>query len=706
MVKWHQLSDKSIRESLHRMALRASFAGPFHIVVFSIMMWAQPELRTENPWIFALFGVVVFTTLSRIVLWKASEKVLARPRGRALWRSLFGSLSVALGLAWGLSEAMTFSFYGDKMIFLVVVCCVVGLCAASVSAYSFDFTVNAVFQVVIQLPTMIALALHGGGPYWALAVFMGMYMLFMIGMAKHLQVNQIALLDNQETIERQKNSLEAAHSALQKNHELIRTMLESIEEAFLIFDLEGVCLNEGSIKAREFFGVDPKGKKLFDILRIPEDKRQNIESWFYIIRADQFDFHETAARGPKLYVCENGKRTFSLNYQPMRGPNDELHAIVLTAVDVTRELAAQEAEKAAQERSEMILRVSENVNGFRGFLRHFEGALEMLRETSPKNLADVRRELHTLKGVSAIFGARSLSREVHGVELELRKYEAKTVESVPLLTTAVPAGEYLANVNRLHRQYDNWKQREMGILVQLGVFEDEKVVISKRRLSSVEKELGGEKAEVFRSVLDKLMASEFGEQLKDFSHHLEQVAVKLGKQVEFRVEWESEPVFSRPEAYLEVVRSMVHLFNNAVDHGIESPDERRAKGKSAKGFISVRYGWVSQDGKEWLRVAVQDDGRGIDVKRLREKAAAAGRPLDKKSDLEVMQTVFDEGISTRDTVTEVSGQGVGMGALRAAVLKMKGKVSIVKSDSNGTVFEILLPDVANAKGQSVQAASA
>jgi two-component system chemotaxis sensor kinase CheA len=159
-----------------------------------------------------------------------------------------------------------------------------------------------------------------------------------------------------------------------------------------------------------------------------------------------------------------------------------------------------------------------------------------------------------------------------------------------------------------------------------------------------------------------------------------------------RVKREGEQVFSAPETYREVVRSLVHLFNNAVDHGIETPEEREAIGKLPMGSIVANYGRFSDNsGRPWIRLVIQDDGRGINVAKLREKARIHGENVDAKSDLEVMHMVFEEGVTTRDTVTEVSGQGVGMGALRATILKARGRIKITKSDGQGTTFEISIP---------------
>jgi chemotaxis protein histidine kinase CheA len=134
------------------------------------------------------------------------------------------------------------------------------------------------------------------------------------------------------------------------------------------------------------------------------------------------------------------------------------------------------------------------------------------------------------------------------------------------------------------------------------------------------------------------------------------------------------------------------MFNNAIDHGIESPELRMQAGKPPEGTIIVRYGKSEVGGKKWIRILVGDDGGGINLVKLRAAAAARERQLP-DDEVEALQAVFIGGVSTKSEVTEVSGQGIGMGALKAMILKARGKVRVAHSSSQGTEIEILLPDI-------------
>jgi len=166
-----------------------------------------------------------------------------------------------------------------------------------------------------------------------------------------------------------------------------------------------------------------------------------------------------------------------------------------------------------------------------------------------------------------------------------------------------------------------------------------------------------------------------------------QAATELGKEVEFEldnVEGELDrTVLERMVAPLE------HMLRNAVDHGIESPEDRAAAGKPAEGRIILSLG--REGGDVMLRLA--DDGRGINLQRVREKAIerglmAADAPL---SDQDLMQFILHAGFSTADKVTQISGRGVGMDVVHSEIKQLGGAMFIDSRWGEGTEFTIRLP---------------
>ncbi|MFO1389487.1 Hpt domain-containing protein [Cellvibrio sp.] len=166
-----------------------------------------------------------------------------------------------------------------------------------------------------------------------------------------------------------------------------------------------------------------------------------------------------------------------------------------------------------------------------------------------------------------------------------------------------------------------------------------------------------------------------------------QAADELGKEVNFEldnVEGELDrTVLERMVAPLE------HMLRNAVDHGIESPEDRLASGKDSVGRITLSLG--REGGDVMLRLA--DDGRGINLQRVREKAIerglmAADAPL---SEQDLMQFILHAGFSTADKVTQISGRGVGMDVVHSEIKQLGGAMFIDSRWGEGTEFTIRLP---------------
>lgn len=166
-----------------------------------------------------------------------------------------------------------------------------------------------------------------------------------------------------------------------------------------------------------------------------------------------------------------------------------------------------------------------------------------------------------------------------------------------------------------------------------------------------------------------------------------QVAGELNKQVDFEV---INPEGELDRALMErIVAPLEHMLRNAVDHGVETPDKRKAAGKSEKGTVTLEMG---RDGGDVLLV-LSDDGAGINVEAVKKKALERGlvKADSALTDQEMMQFIFSAGFSTAEKVTQVSGRGVGMDVVASEIKQMGGSVVIDSHPGEGTRFVVRLP---------------
>jgi two-component system chemotaxis sensor kinase CheA len=138
-----------------------------------------------------------------------------------------------------------------------------------------------------------------------------------------------------------------------------------------------------------------------------------------------------------------------------------------------------------------------------------------------------------------------------------------------------------------------------------------------------------------------------------------------------------------------LVEPLVHIIRNAADHGIEEPDRRKELGKPAQGAIRLSA-W--QEGGEVL-IAIEDDGRGLDPERIRARGIERNLldPSSEPSEDEIFQLIFSPGFSTADSISNVSGRGVGMDAVRVAIDTLGGQLTIDSQLGKGARITLRLP---------------
>ena len=166
------------------------------------------------------------------------------------------------------------------------------------------------------------------------------------------------------------------------------------------------------------------------------------------------------------------------------------------------------------------------------------------------------------------------------------------------------------------------------------------------------------------------------------------ISVKAGKKVDLQLIGEETEI---DKTVIETISDpLVHLLRNSLDHGLETPAERSANGKSEKGTIklSARH----EEGEVW--VTIEDDGRGLDREKILEKAISKGLIEGDGSDMtekQINNLIFAPGFSTAAQVTDISGRGVGMDVVKRNLEKIKGKIDITSKLGQGTRINLRIP---------------
>lgn len=178
-----------------------------------------------------------------------------------------------------------------------------------------------------------------------------------------------------------------------------------------------------------------------------------------------------------------------------------------------------------------------------------------------------------------------------------------------------------------------------------------------------------------------------GPMFRQFARTVRDVSSTNGKLAELILEGEEVEVDTN---VVEQLRDpLTHMIRNAIDHGIETPQERQAAGKDVVG--KLRLSATHESGTVVIRLS--DDGRGLEKQKLFERGqkrgvVAAGAVL---SDAEIERLIFEPGLSTSDSVSELSGRGLGMDIVRRSVASLRGRIDTASTEGAGTTFTISLP---------------
>jgi len=174
-----------------------------------------------------------------------------------------------------------------------------------------------------------------------------------------------------------------------------------------------------------------------------------------------------------------------------------------------------------------------------------------------------------------------------------------------------------------------------------------------------------------------------------FPRLVRDISRKLGKEVQLVLEGE------QTEADKNIIESLadplIHIVRNSLDHGLETPDIRRAQGKPEAGTLTIR---AAQEADRVV-ISILDDGKGIDPEVIKRKAYEKGlideAALERMDDREAVNLIFAAGLSTAEVVSDLSGRGVGMDVVRSAVEKVNGTVLVTSEVGKGTEIRISLP---------------
>ena len=296
-------------------------------------------------------------------------------------------------------------------------------------------------------------------------------------------------------------------------------------------------------------------------------------------------------------------------------------------------------------------------------------SLDRLMRSCGELMADNQHVSRLTRQISA------LRREVHDLEREREAIRRAALPSLHKLA-ATPEFERIA-------RYFEYVDRQVSSLAK----QSRQLSVSHRRLAWL---LRARSAQVQRDVHEARLVPAHSV-FQGFRKMVRDLAKAEGKEIDF----EAAGLDVRADRMVlqELKDSIMHVLRNCVSHGIETPQERRDKGKPEKGRVAIRL--EAAGGR--LVAVVEDDGRGVDVEQIGRQAVARGlwsaAVAEHQSSEEIMAVLFEPGFSTIESVTKLAGRGMGLSVVREAVTRLQGQVTVSPAERCGVRVTLSVPNI-------------
>jgi HAMP domain-containing protein/HPt (histidine-containing phosphotransfer) domain-containing protein len=455
----------------------------------------------------------------------------------------------------------------------------------------------------------------------------------------------------------------------------MQLVFDQVDQGLVIVDLDGRLASERSAAVERLLGPVPASGMLCDYVRA---FAPDMADWF----AMQWEMVGEDILPPELCLAqlptrfEVARRHLELGYKLTEGHGPPRVLVVIS--DVTARSLRQRAERDDRETASLLSRMLRGRVGFLSF--HAEaGQYIAAIAAGPRDDVGFRRTVHTLKGIAALEGIDSISEQCNLLENALSDRDELAA---------------LACARAIGARWELVTSKIAPLIAEASA----RVELLPADLAQIEGAvLAGAAPGELLAMIESWRHERVAHRLQRFADDAHVLAARFGKgAIDVKVEV-ADDVRLPSERWAGFWTAFVHAIRNAIDHGIEVPDERSAAGKPPAARLTLRAGRVGDE----FAIEIEDDGRGVDWARVAELAAVRGLPAGTPGEL--VDALFCDGFSTREVSSETSGRGVGLPALRQACAANGGHVTLTSRPGAGTTLGFRWP-IGSAQRESLQLA--
>ncbi|MBG09247.1 MAG: hypothetical protein CME68_10845 [Halobacteriovoraceae bacterium] len=465
---------------------------------------------------------------------------------------------------------------------------------------------------------------------------------------------------------------------ISRQNQDLTNLLENLEEGFMVIDKKGVVQEGASKVTQTFFNMQTEKKLFSTILGLTQNEKEHFKKWCFHIWQGKMLFKDIVGLGPSFYDKKEGQY-IKLEYRPIYSMKNKVEKLICIASDVTKVRDLELKADLEKNQSKMMLLVLDRPLHFLDLIddtREFLDALLYQRKIPLEET--LFRLVHTLKARFSNFKVISVSNYIHTFEEYLLKNEK------------IDRDVILSKVSELEKILSAFLKENQQLIRAANLTAKSVSDSQQMRSHEVKKYIYEGLNDFLRNFNERFILKNFSAGLRDYIQSTRELAEQHDKKVNIILEECSIRVDL--SKYAGFFSSCIHLFRNAIDHGLEDPKTRKQKNKSETGLITITF--TEKEGGI-IEMLFKDDGVGIHPVVVRDSVYKMGRrsqeELQKMTDKEVIQLIFMQGLSTKEETTGLSGRGIGLDAIYDETKTLGGEVEVLSKLDEGTTFIFKIP---------------
>lgn len=512
-----------------------------------------------------------------------------------------------------------------------------------------------------------------------------------------LEAQRDELESQKEELEMLTAKIGAANNDLEQKNNQLENIFNNVSQGFLTFGDDLKVRKEYSLECKKIFNKDIENtyfpellfdddpeqmEFLDDILKTILEEESNTKVGLYIPLL------------PTEIVINN--RHIHISYKVVKDILASYgKSFMLILTDITEKKALEKQRNEERSLLKTIVKIISNqeeflelIEDFKLFIRSIEHCTLMDEDSFEECYAEIFRQIHTFKGSFSQFDMQDMVGELHDIETRLtrekKRLEKEGINGVKNLVAAKNFNETLMKRLHIFEEYlgkDFFDQKDIIKIKKQKIIEVEEKIVSTLPVYEQKQLL---------SEVRRLRYKSLKELLKGYTEYVVKLSERMGKEIK-PFEVSGDDILVDPDYYYEFIKSLIHVFRNSVDHGIEDPEERFLSKKSEIGSVGCKIERKDSN----IILTISDDGRGIDFGKIRRKLVEEDIYINEEAqDLgedRLLEAIFLDSFSTEKEATKISGRGVGLSVVKNELNKIKGDIEVITEKNKGTSFKFTLP---------------